>query len=82
MAFEQNLVCFNTFGSEESWSLATYEKHDGYSAWRRILAGQMTREEVIEEVKASGLRGRGGAGFRDCAAGVPGNCQAKPRLPG
>ncbi len=63
MAYEQNLVCFNTFDSDKSWTLATYEKHDGYKAWRKILAGDMTPEEVIEEVKASGLRGRGGAGF-------------------
>lgn len=63
MAHEQNLVCFNTFGSEESWTLAAYEKHDGYKAWRKILAGKMTPEEVIDVVKASGLRGRGGAGF-------------------
>ena len=59
----QNLVSFSTLGSDEPWSLATYETHDGYKAWRRILAGKMTPEEVIEEVKASGLRGRGGAGF-------------------
>jgi NADH-quinone oxidoreductase subunit F len=63
MAYEQNLVCFNTFDSEESWTLATYEKHDGYQTWRKILAGKLTPEEVIEEIKASGLRGRGGAGF-------------------
>ncbi len=61
--YEQNLVCFNTLGSDESWTLKTYEAHDGYSAWRRILAGELTPEQVIEEVKASGLRGRGGAGF-------------------
>ena len=61
--YEQNLVCFNTLGSDESWTLKTYESHDGYSAWRRILAGELTPEQVIEEVKASGLRGRGGAGF-------------------
>ena len=59
MAIEQNLVCFNTFDSDESWTLATYEKHDGYVAWRKILSGGMTPDEVIEEVKASGLRGRG-----------------------
>ncbi|MGI9205927.1 MAG: NADH-quinone oxidoreductase subunit NuoF [Woeseiaceae bacterium] len=59
----QNLVCFNTFGEEQPWSLATYEKYDGYKAWRKILAGEMTPDEVIDEVKASGLRGRGGAGF-------------------
>ena len=63
MAYEQNLVCFNTFGSEESWTQATYEKHGGYESWRKILAGKMTPAEIIDVVKASGLRGRGGAGF-------------------
>jgi len=63
MAYEQNLVCFNTFGSDESWTLATYEKHDGYKAWREILDSKMTPAEIIDVVKASGLRGRGGAGF-------------------
>jgi len=61
--YQKNLVCFNTFGDKESWTLATYEKHDGYKAWRTILDGKMTPEQVIEEVKTSGLRGRGGAGF-------------------
>jgi NADH-quinone oxidoreductase subunit F len=63
MGYEQNLVCFNTFGSPESHSFATYEQHDGYKAWRQILAGGKTPAEVIDVVKASGLRGRGGAGF-------------------
>ncbi len=63
MAWEENLVCFNTFGQERSWSLDTYEKNHGYLAWRKILAGKMTPEQVVEIVKASGLRGRGGAGF-------------------
>jgi len=63
MAYEQNLVCFNTFGDDESWSLETYERHDGYKAWRSILAGDWSPGQVIDEVKASGLRGRGGAGF-------------------
>ena len=63
MDYAQNLVCFNTFGDEESWTLKTYEKHGGYEAWRKILAGEMTPDQVIDEVKASGLRGRGGAGF-------------------
>jgi len=63
MTLQQNLVCFKTFGSDESWTLETYEKHDGYQTWRKVLAGELTPEEIIEEVKASGLRGRGGAGF-------------------
>ena len=63
MAYEHNLVCFNTFGADESWTLKTYEEHDGYKAWRQILAGKISQEEVINVVKASGLRGRGGAGF-------------------
>jgi hypothetical protein len=41
--------------------LEVYRQHGGYEAFRRAL--QMTPEEVIEEVKRSGLRGRGGACF-------------------
>ncbi len=63
MAYEQNLVTFNTFGEKEPWTLESYEKHDGYKAWRSVLAGEWTPEKVVEEMKASGLRGRGGAGF-------------------
>ncbi len=63
MAWEQNLVCFNTLDSDEPHTLETYENLDGYKAWRKILAGKMSAAEVIDEVKASGLRGRGGAGF-------------------
>lgn len=63
MAYEQNLTCFSTFGEKESWTLDTYRKYGGYEAWNKILAGEMTPDEVVEEVKASGLRGRGGAGF-------------------
>jgi len=63
MAYEQNLVCFSTFAAAESWTLATYEQQEGYQTWRKILAGKLAPEDIIEEVKASGLRGRGGAGF-------------------
>jgi NADH-quinone oxidoreductase subunit F len=42
-------------------TLAVYEQHGGYSALRKALG--MTRQQVIDEVKASGVRGRGGAGF-------------------
>ncbi len=60
---QRNLVCFETLGQDQPWSLATYRKLGGYESWQRILAGKLTREQVIDTVKASGLRGRGGAGF-------------------
>lgn len=44
-------------------SLDTYTKIGGYKAWKKILAGECTPEEVIDTIKDSGLRGRGGAGF-------------------
>ena len=47
----------------KNWGLADYVKRGGYEALRKILTQGMTQEEVIAEVKASGLRGRGGAGF-------------------
>ena len=51
-----------------NWSLKDYEARGGYAALRKILAandqgGGMTPEQVIADVKLSGLRGRGGAGF-------------------
>ena len=41
--------------------IAVYERRGGYKALRKALA--MTPEEVVAELEASGLRGRGGAGF-------------------
>ena len=35
----------------------------GYEAWKKILAEKTPREQIIDAVKASGLRGRGGAAF-------------------
>jgi NADH-quinone oxidoreductase subunit F len=46
-----------------NWRLADYVKRGGYEALRKILTTGMSQEDVIAEVKASGLRGRGGAGF-------------------
>lgn len=46
-----------------NWRLDDYVKRGGYEALRKVLTTGMKPEDVIAEVKASGLRGRGGAGF-------------------
>ncbi len=58
-----NEVCYATLQYDQPWSMETYLKSGGYQALRKIMVDGMTPEQVIEEVKASGLRGRGGAGF-------------------
>ena len=47
----------------KNWGLDDYVKRGGYSALKRILTEGITPEQVIAELKASSLRGRGGAGF-------------------
>ena len=58
-----NQVVFEPLAHERSWTLETYRRTGGYEAWERILRERTPPEQIIEEVKASGLRGRGGAGF-------------------
>jgi NADH-quinone oxidoreductase subunit F len=58
-----NEVCFRTLHLDKPWSLATYESVGGYEQWKKILRDKIPPETVIEAVKASALRGRGGAGF-------------------
>ena len=60
---KMNLVVFEPLKLERSWTLETYRKIGGYSVWEKILAEKPPREQIIDELKASGLRGRGGAGF-------------------
>ena len=56
-------VCFATMQFDEPWTLESYLKIGGYSAWRKILAEKTDPALIIEELKTSNLRGRGGAGF-------------------
>ncbi len=57
MAYEQNLVLYDALKHERPWTLEGYRKSGGYEAWEKILREQTPREKIIEEVKASGLRG-------------------------
>jgi len=58
-----NEVCFKNLDKKNPASFATYESTGGYKVWRKILNGELTPEDILAELKTSGLRGRGGAGF-------------------
>jgi len=58
-----NQVCFTTLQFDEPWTLENYLSIGGYDAWKKILAEKTPQEDIIETVKTSALRGRGGAGF-------------------
>ncbi len=58
-----NLNCYSTIELNQPWLLATYRSVGGYDAWESILKNKPSPESIINLVKESGLRGRGGAGF-------------------
>ena len=63
-ASDKYRICLPSMdAAAEPWTLENHVRQSGYLAWQQVLQGQLTREAIIEEVKASGLRGRGGAGF-------------------
>ncbi len=59
----EHSVVYTTLHFDKPWSYENYLKTGGYSALRRILEEKIAPADVIEMVKGSGLRGRGGAGF-------------------
>ena len=58
-----NEVCFRTLHLDKPWTLESYQSVGGYQVWKRILQNKTPPAELIEELKTSALRGRGGAGF-------------------
>lgn len=62
LAVEKRVLLEHQFIPEIE-KIDVFSQKGGYSALKKVLQGKMSPEQVIEEVKASGLRGRGGAGF-------------------
>jgi NADH-quinone oxidoreductase subunit F len=54
-------VLTDIWDKDKSWSLDTYRRHGGYEGLRKAVTMKPT--DIVGAVKASGLRGRGGAGF-------------------
>ncbi len=59
---KQKRIALKNCGVIDPENIDEYIAFDGYKALEKVLL-EMNPEEVIEEIKASGLRGRGGAGF-------------------
>ena len=60
---QEHQVVYTTMHYDKPWSMESYLQQGGYQAWRKILAEKTPQEQIIDMVKQSGLRGRGGAGF-------------------
>jgi len=58
-----NEVCFATLKFDQPWTYENYLKVGGYESIRKIVDEKLSPDDVIEIMKSSGLRGRGGAGF-------------------
>ena len=58
-----NQVCYRTLDLKNSASLSTYLSIGGYKSLENILKEKRDPIDIINEIKLSGLRGRGGAGF-------------------
>ena len=59
---KQKKIVLRNCGSIDPKSINEYILRDGYAAISKVLSG-MTPDDVVNEIKNSGLRGRGGAGF-------------------
>jgi len=58
-----NELCFKNIHLDKIWTLPVYESTGGYKALRKVLAEKTPPKDIIDQLKASALRGRGGAGF-------------------
>ncbi|MCY4313248.1 MAG: NADH-quinone oxidoreductase subunit NuoF, partial [Gammaproteobacteria bacterium] len=56
-------VCLPALDQKEPWTLEAYRKNGGYQALEKVLGGELDPAGIIEVLKISNIRGRGGAGF-------------------
>ena len=56
-------LCTETYNHSHPASIETYLSLGGYDAWKDILQNKTPKSKIIEKIKDSGLRGKGGAGF-------------------
>jgi len=55
-------ILLRNIDTPDSHKISVYQSRGGYGSWEKVVR-EITPEQLIDEVKASGLRGRGGAGF-------------------
>jgi NADH-quinone oxidoreductase subunit F len=60
---KEHQVVYTTLHFDKPWAMDSYTQVGGYEAWKKILAEKPDPNALIEEIKKSNLRGRGGAGF-------------------
>src|SRR5690606_25567871 len=60
---KEHQAVYTTLHYDKPWSYENYRQTGGYQALRKVLTGKIPPADIIEMVKQSGLRGRGGAGF-------------------
>jgi NADH-quinone oxidoreductase subunit F len=60
---KEHQIVYTTLHHEQPWTLDTYREVGGYKAWKKILAEKPDPATIVDELKKSSLRGRGGAGF-------------------
>lgn len=58
-----NQVCLRTLGVPQPHTLERYLQLGGYEQFKRLVTDKVKATDIISQVKLSGLRGRGGAGF-------------------
>src|SRR5690349_3667081 len=60
---QDHQVVYTTLHFDTPWSIDSYRQMGGWQAWEKILAEKTDPAAIVDELKKSSLRGRGGAGF-------------------